>query len=77
MKLIRRITKFLIKFFLWFFICSIGLVLLYKWVPVYVTPLMIIRSVEQKTQDEHIVWKNDWVQIEEISKNLQLAVICS
>ena len=77
MKLIRRITKFLIKFFLWFFICSIGLVLLYKWVPVYVTPLMIIRSVEQKTQDEHIVWKHDWVPIEEISKNLQLAVICS
>jgi monofunctional biosynthetic peptidoglycan transglycosylase len=38
---------------------------------------MIIRSVEQKQQGKKIILKHDWVSIEKISKNLQLAAICS
>lgn len=40
------------------------------------TSLMVIRSIEQ-TDDNIKGWKHDWVPIEEISTNLQLAVICS
>ena len=62
---------------LWFLAISIGLVVLYKWVPVPITPLMVIRSVEQYQEDKDIVCKHDWESIDNISKNLQLAVICS
>ena len=49
------------------------LVLLFKWIPLPFTPLMAIRYFEHS--DEEI--KHEWVPIEAISKNLQLAVICS
>lgn len=62
---------------LWFFAISIGLVILYKWIPVPVTPLMVIRTVQQTVNGDEIVWKHDWEPIDNISKNLQLAVICS
>ncbi len=62
---------------LWFFAISIGLVILYKWMPVPVTPLMVIRTVQQTVNGDEIVWKHDWEPIDNISKNLQLAVICS
>jgi len=46
-------------------------------VPVPITPLMLIRNIEQLQDDKKLVLKHDWVPIEAISKNLQLAVICS
>lgn len=73
----RKIFRFLYKSMLWFFAISIGLVILYKWVPVPVTPLMVIRTVQQTVNGDAVVWKHDWEPIENISKNLQLAVICS
>lgn len=75
--MIRKLFRFIFKLLLWFFVLSILLVVLYRWVPVPATPLMVIRSIEQKQDDKDIVWKHDWTPIEEISKNLQLAVICS
>ena len=53
------------------------MVFLYKWIPVIVTPLMLIRAYEQKEKGENISWKHGWVSLDEVSKNLQLAVICS
>jgi len=38
---------------------------------------MLIRNIEQFQDDKKLVLKHDWVPIEAISKNLQLAVICS
>ena len=38
---------------------------------------MLIRNVEQIQSNKKIILKHDWVPIEEISKNLQIAVICS
>ena len=62
---------------LWLFGFSIVIVIFFKWVPVPVTPLMVIRNIEQLQEDKKLVLKHDWVPIEAISKNLQLAVICS
>ncbi len=62
---------------LWLFGFSIVIVIFFRWVPVPVTPLMLIRNIEQLQDDKKLVLKHDWVPIEAISKNLQLAVICS
>src|SRR5690606_26025170 len=61
----------------WFFLISIALVIVFKWMPVPATPLMVIRAVQQVTNGEKMVWKHDWESIDNISKNLQLAVICT
>lgn len=75
--MIRKIFRFLGKVALWFFVISIFFVILYKFVPVPFTPLMVIRSIEQKMDDKPMVCSHDWVPLEEISPNLQKAVIAS
>ena len=57
-----------------FLVLSVLWVLLYKWIAIPVTPLMIIR---QFNSQQHASMKHEWVPISEISKHLQLAVICS
>lgn len=75
--MIKRFFKFILRLILWLFAFSIVLVIFFKWVPVPITPLMLIRNIEQLQDDKKLVLKHDWVPIEAISKNLQLAVICS
>lgn len=72
-----KVFRFLFKVLLWFIGISVIWVLIYKWVPVPVTPLMAIRTIQQNNKQETIIWKHNWVSIDKISKNLQLAVICS
>lgn len=69
----KKILKFILKLIGWFFIITTLLVVLFKWVPVPFTPLMAIRYFENP--DEEI--RHDWVPMEEISTNLQLAVVAS
>ncbi|QNK79149.1 monofunctional biosynthetic peptidoglycan transglycosylase [Winogradskyella sp. PAMC22761] len=71
----KRFFRFIAKLFIWSILFPIGLVVLFKYVPVPVTPLMVIRYFENTEETE--LWKHDWVPIEDISKNMQLAVICS
>lgn len=75
--MIKRFFKFVFKCILWLFAISIVLVILFKWVPVPITPLMVIRSLDNSPKNKSNGWKHDWVSIDEISKNMQLAVICS
>ena len=75
--MIKKTIKLILKICLWAFMLSILLVIVLKWIPVPFTPLMAIRSIEQKSQDQNIICKHDWVSIDNISKNIQLAVICS
>lgn len=72
--MIKKLFKFIFKFFLWFIGLTVLWVLVYKFVPVPYTPLMAIRSIEGDAKYET---RHDWVPIEEISQYLQLAVICS
>lgn len=58
-------------------ILSVGSTLLYRWVPVPLTPLMVIRCVEQMNNGKSMTLKHDWVSLDEISPKLQLAVVCS
>lgn len=74
----KKLRRILLKICLWFFILSIASVLLFRWIPIPVTPLMLIRCVEQMVDNKREVkLKKDWVSLEEISPNLQLAVVCS
>lgn len=75
--MIKRFFKLIFKSVLWLFAFSIVIVVVFKWVPVPITPLMVIRSLENSPKNEVKGWKHDWVSIDNISKNLQLAVICS
>ncbi|MCL9804152.1 monofunctional biosynthetic peptidoglycan transglycosylase [Flavobacterium amniphilum] len=72
-----KVKRFLFKAFIWFNIISIVLVLLFKFVPVPFTPLMIARSIEQKMAGKEMVCSHDWVPLEDISMNLQKAVVAS
>ncbi len=65
------------KFALGFVGLSLLFVLLFRFVPVYFTPLMLIRSIEQVADGKRLQLKHTWVSIDEISNNLSLAVICS
>jgi monofunctional biosynthetic peptidoglycan transglycosylase len=75
--LIKKIFRFLWKSAAWFFCVSIVSVVIFRFVPVPVTPLMLIRCVEQVFSSDELRLKHDWVSIDEISKNLPLAVVCS
>ncbi len=78
MKVIRWIWRLLWKTTLWFFGLSIGLVIVYRFVPVPITPLMVIRVFEQAFDSEKEVrLSKDWVSISEISKNAPQAVIAA
>jgi monofunctional biosynthetic peptidoglycan transglycosylase len=77
MKIIKTIWRIIWRGTLFFLIFSLISVILYRWIPVYITPLMLIRCVEQVSDGEKMKMKHDWVTLEEISPKLQLAVVCS
>lgn len=73
-----RIRKILWNIIKWFFILSIAGVILFRFIPIPFTPLMIIRFVEQVFDSERdIQFKKDWEPISNISPLLVKAVITS
>ena len=68
---------FLGKTILAFFLFSVSIVVLYRFVPVPVTVLQLSRCVEQFDNEKPIRLKKDWVSLDEISNKLQLAVVCA
>jgi monofunctional biosynthetic peptidoglycan transglycosylase len=75
--LLGKIFKILLKAVAFIIVLTIVSTILYRWLPVPITPLMIIRCAEQKSDGKDMVLKHDWVSMEEISPKLQLAVVCS
>lgn len=75
--MLKKIFRILLKAGLWFLGFSIFLVILFRFVPVPYTPLMAIRAIEQKADGKKVISQHKWVPIEEISINLQKAVIAS
>lgn len=75
--MIRKIWRWVWKALLWFFGVSVLMVIVFKWVPIPWTPLMATRAIENKLDGNDMVCSHDWVPIDEISNNLQRAVIAS
>ena len=75
----KKVWKLLRVLLLLFFGSSIGAVILFRFVPVPVTPLMIIRAVNpqgtdtQKERERH--WQHQWVSYDEISPWMPRAVV--
>ncbi len=77
MFILLKILRWIFRILIALFVLSILTTLVYRWVPVFITPLMLIRCVEQKMEDKEVVLKHKWVSLEKISPKLQLAVVCS
>ncbi len=73
----KKVQKFLQWIVLLFFGSTIFFVVLYRFVPVPLTPLMIIRCAQQVSRGEEIRLKHHWVPLEEMSKYLPVAVMAS
>lgn len=73
-KYFRRLA---LKLTAWFLGLSIGFTLLYSFVPVPITPLMLVRCWEQAWESNRSVrLDNYWVPLSDLSTHLQLAVVC-
>jgi monofunctional biosynthetic peptidoglycan transglycosylase len=73
----KRLYRILWKSVIGFVGISVFFVLLFRYLPVPVTPLMLIRSGEQLSAGKKMQLQHNWVSFNEISKNLSLAVVCS
>lgn len=75
--ILSKIWKWTKRLVAAFFILSILSTILFRFIPVPVTPLMIIRCTEQVFSGEAPKLKKDWVPLKDMSSNLVLAVISS
>ncbi|MDR1332580.1 MAG: monofunctional biosynthetic peptidoglycan transglycosylase [Tannerella sp.] len=73
MKTVKRILAWLRNLFVALFLFSIAAVFVYKYVPVYYTPLMFIRLYEKEATEIH----HKWVSLDRISQPVIQAVIAS
>ena len=73
----KKIFKFIRNLLIVFFGSSILSVIALRFIPVYFTPLMFIRTAQQVIHGEDIKWKHTWVSKEKISRHLPMAVIAS
>ena len=74
MKLFKQILRWGLSLF---FVTSILAVVIYKFLPVYVTPLMVIRLFQQAGEGESLKWHHTWVSLDEISPHMPVAVMAS
>ena len=74
---IKKILRYARNLLIFFFASTILAVIVYRFMPVYVTPLMVIRSVQQLASGDKPTWKHTWVSFDKISPHLPMAVIAS
>lgn len=75
--MLRKILRVLRKLIVLFFASTLLAVVVYRFVPVVFTPLMVIRTVEQIFSGEKITCHHDWESSKHISNNLKRSVIAS
>ncbi|MCW3128148.1 MAG: Penicillin-binding protein [Bacteroidetes bacterium] len=75
--MLKKIGRFILRCIIAFFILSIGSVIVFRWLPVPVTPLMLIRCVQQGMGGKPVRIHKTWEPLDKISPHLQLAVVCS
>jgi monofunctional biosynthetic peptidoglycan transglycosylase len=78
MVILGIIFRKLMKFIKWFFIISIVSVIIFRFIPIPITPTMLYLLGEQTFDSERkIVLKKDWESLSNISPNMKLAVIAA
>ena len=73
-RLIKNTLKWIVVAF---FASTILSVVLLRFLPVWVTPLMVIRCYEQLTEGRDLKLSHDWEPLSEMSPSLPVAVIAS
>lgn len=73
-KLIKKFVKWIVAAF---FATTILSVVLFRFLPVWVTPLMFIRCYQQVTEGRDLKLSHYWVSLDEISPSLPVAVMAS
>lgn len=74
MKKIRNIIRWVVVLF---FSTTILAVVAYRFIPVYITPLMVIRCFQQIADGESIKLHHHWVSMDNISEHMPVAVMAS
>lgn len=74
MKKLQTLLRWIV---LLFFGSTILAVFIYKWCPVYVTPLMVIRCAQQVRHGEQLRLKHHWVPLDSMSIYMPVAVMAS
>ena len=77
MLIFRKILKFFKWVVVFFFSSTILAVVLYRFIPVFATPLMVIRCVEQMVKGEKPVWHHSWTSLDHMSADMPVAVMAS
>ena len=77
----KRIVRFIKNTLKWivvaFFASTILSVVIYRFLPVWVTPLMVIRCYQQVSEGRELKLSHDWEPLENISPSLPVAVMAS
>lgn len=76
-KMVKKIFKIVRWTVALLFVSSILAVVIYRFIPVYFTPLMISRCFEQIEKGEDIKLYHDWISLEEMPPSMPLAVMAS
>ncbi len=77
-KILSNLKRLVLKIIFGFLILSIAFVLIFRFVPVPITPLMCLRMVEQACDpDKTISLQKQWKSLKEISVSLQKAIIAA
>lgn len=77
MLLLKRILIGCRNIFLFLFISSLLMVVAYKYIPVYYTPLMFIRVFEQFQDGKKVKLSHTWTPLDKIAQPLVQAVVAS
>ena len=75
--MLKKLQQWLRWLVIFFFASTIGMVLIYRFLPVYVTPLMLIRCGQQVGRGEQLRLRHHWVSLDEMSIYLPVAVMAS
>lgn len=73
----RRIIRFFFRLIIILLLLSVGSVVLYRYVPVPITPLMVRNAIGDAIEGKPIKIRHDWVPLTEMSPHLKSAVIAS
>ncbi|MBK6965452.1 MAG: monofunctional biosynthetic peptidoglycan transglycosylase [Bacteroidales bacterium] len=75
--LIRKLFKIIRFAVFFFFISTIVVTILYRFIPPPITPLMVIRASGHLIDGEKMKMTKDWVSLKNISPNMVQAVVAS
>lgn len=71
------ILRWLRNLLIFFFVSTLTAVVFYRFIPVYLTPLMLMRCVQHMGNGDFPTLKHEWVPLSRISHNVPQAVMTS